>query len=64
MSSVSDNLHSLYGIRNSYLIINFTFRIQMASRYTQEYFFQHTLMNVSFTYLSEIIHRNTESIPQ
>ena len=36
----------------------------MASRYTQEYFFQHTLMNVSFTNLNEIIHPNAESIPE
>ena len=35
----------------------------MASRYTQEYFFQHTLMNVSFTDLNEIIHPNAEDIP-
>ena len=36
----------------------------MASRYTQEYFFQHTLMNVSFIDLNEIIHLNVESIPE
>ena len=36
----------------------------MASRCTQEYFFQHTLMNVSFTNLNEIIHLNAESIPE
>ena len=36
----------------------------MASRYTQEYFFQHTLMNVSFTNLNKIIHPNAESIPE
>ena len=36
----------------------------MASRYSQEYFFQHTLMNVSFTNLNEIIHPNAENIPE
>ena len=36
----------------------------MASRYRQEYFFQHTLMNVSFTNLNEIIHPNAENIPE
>ena len=36
----------------------------MASRYTQEYFFQHTLMNVSFTELNEIIHPQAEDIPE
>ena len=36
----------------------------MASRYTQEYFFQHTLMNVSFMDLNEIIHPMAEDIPE
>ena len=36
----------------------------MASRYTQEYFFQPTLMNVSFRNLNEIIHLNAEKIPE
>ena len=36
----------------------------MASRYTQEYFFQHTLMNVFFMDLNEIIHPNAEDIPE
>ena len=36
----------------------------MASRYTQEYFFQHMLINVSFTNLNKIIHPNAESIPE
>ena len=36
----------------------------MASRYTQEYFFQHTLMNVPFRDLNEIIHPNAENIPE
>lgn len=36
----------------------------MASRYTQEYLFQHTLMNVSFTDLNEIIHLMPENIPE
>ena len=36
----------------------------MASWYTQEYFFQHMLMNVSFTNLNKIIHPNAESIPE
>ena len=35
----------------------------MASRYSQEYFFQHTLMNVSLRNLNEIIHPNAENIP-
>ena len=36
----------------------------MASRYNQEYFFQHSLMNVPFTDLSEIIHPKAEDIPE
>ena len=36
----------------------------MASRYTWEYFFQHTLMNVSFADLNEIIHPKAEDIPK
>ena len=36
----------------------------MASQYTQEYFFQHGLMNVSFTNLNKSIHPNAESIPE
>ena len=36
----------------------------MASWYSQEYFFQHSLMNISFTDLNEIIHLNAESIPE
>ena len=36
----------------------------MASKYTQEYFFQHTLINVSFTDLNEIIHPQAEDIPE
>ena len=36
----------------------------MASRYSQEYFFQHSLMNMSFTDPNEIIHPNAESIPE
>ena len=36
----------------------------MASWYSQEYFFQHCLINILFTDLSEIIHPNAESIPE
>ena len=36
----------------------------MASRYSQEYFFQYSLMNIPFTDLNEIIHPNAESIPE
>ena len=36
----------------------------MASRYSQEYFFQHCLMNILFTDLNEIIHPSAESIPE
>ena len=36
----------------------------MASRYNQEYFFQHSLMNIAFTDLNEIIHPNAENIPE
>ena len=36
----------------------------MASRYSQEYFFQHSLMNIPFTGPNEIIHPNAESIPE
>lgn len=34
----------------------------MASRHNQEYFFQHSLMNVPFTNLDDIIHSNAENI--
>ena len=37
---------------------------KMASRYVYEYFFQHTLMNVSFRKLNEIIHLNAGNIPE
>ena len=36
----------------------------MASRYTQECFFQHTLINISFTDLNEIIHPQAGNIPE
>ena len=36
----------------------------MASWYSQEYFFQHCLMNILFTDLNEIIHPNAESITE
>ena len=36
----------------------------MASRYSQQYFFQHSLMNIPFTDSNEIIHPNAESIPE
>ena len=36
----------------------------MASRYTLQYFFQHALINVSFTNVNKIIHPNVESIPE
>ena len=36
----------------------------MPSRYTQEYFLRHTLMNVSFTDLNEIIYPLVEDIPE
>ena len=36
----------------------------MASRYSEEYFFQHCLMNIPFTDLIEIIHLRAESIPE
>ena len=36
----------------------------MASRYSQEHFFQHSLMNIPFSDLNEIIHPNAESIPE
>ena len=35
----------------------------MASRYNQEYFFQHLLTNITFTNLNNIIHPNAENIP-
>ena len=34
----------------------------MASRYNQEYFLQHSLMNIPFTNLNDIIHPNAENI--
>ena len=37
---------------------------KMASRYAQECFFQHTLINISFTDLNEIIHPQAENIPE
>ena len=36
----------------------------MASRYSQEYFFPHCLMNVPFSNLNDIIHSNAEIIPE
>ena len=36
----------------------------MAPRYNQEYFFQHSLMNIPFTDPNEIIHPNAENIPE
>ena len=36
----------------------------MASRYSDEYFCQHSLMNVPFTSLNDIIHPNAENIPE
>ena len=36
----------------------------MASRYSQEYFFLHCLMNVPFSNLNDIIHSNAEIIPE
>ena len=36
----------------------------MTSRYAQECFFQHALMNVSFTDLNEIIHPKAEDISE
>ena len=46
------------------LLSCFCLRYKRASRYTQEYFFQPTLMNVSFRNLNEIIHPNAEKIPE
>ena len=37
---------------------------KMTSRCSQGYFFQHSLMNISFTDPNEIIHPNAESIPE
>ena len=37
---------------------------KVASQYSQEYFFQHSLMSISFTDPNEILHRNAESIPE
>ena len=36
----------------------------MASRYSQEYFFQHSLINIPFTNLNDIIHPNAENVPE
>ena len=36
----------------------------MTLRYSQGYFLQHKLMNVSFRNLNEIIHPNAENIPE
>lgn len=35
----------------------------MCSRYNQDFFFQHSLMYISFLDLNEIIHPNCEEIP-
>ena len=37
---------------------------KMASRYSQEYIFQLSLMNILFTYPNEIIHPNAGSLPE
>ena len=39
-------------------------RYKMASRCSQEYIFQHSLINISFTDPNEIIHPQAESIPK
>ena len=36
----------------------------MKSRYNQEYFFQHSLMNIPFANLNDISHLNVENIPE
>lgn len=36
----------------------------MASKYSQEYFFQYTLMNVLFDNLNQIIHPNAENFAE
>ena len=37
---------------------------KMMSRYNSQYFFQHLLMNISFTNLNDIIHPSAENIPE
>ena len=37
---------------------------RMTLKYNQEYFFQHTLMNVPFNNLNQIIHPNAENFPE
>ena len=46
------------------LLVFFCLGYKMASRYTQEYFFQHKLMNVLLRNLNEIIHPNAENISE
>ena len=37
---------------------------KFTSRYNQEYFFQHSLMNIPFSNLNEIVHPNAENITE
>ena len=60
-----------YSINTLFIFLNMLNLLQyffpgfkMASTYTQEYFFQHILMNVSFRNLNEIIYPNAENIPE
>ena len=50
-------------IKKTYIFLFFP-GYKMASQYSQEYIFQHCLMNIPFTDLNEIIHPNAESIPE
>ena len=58
-------INSKYNIMKSNLSFSLLFLgYKMASRYSQEYFFQHSLMNISFSDPNEITHPNAESIPE
>ena len=47
-----------------YLTVYLFTGTKFTSRYNQEYFFQHLLMNIPFSNLNEIIHPNAENITE
>ena len=71
-NNLSKCFHYLFSIMLTYftflnifhLLQYFFSGFKTASRYTQEHFFQDTLMNVSFRNLNEIIHSNADNIPE
>ena len=62
--SIVQNIH-INNLSFNYNFLVFIQSAKMASRYNQEYLFQHSLMSVPFTNLNDIIiHLNPENIPE